>query len=286
LLLRLVGPATAAALAVIALLLWRMALTQPDGRLHVHFLDIGQGDGILITTPSGRQVLVDGGADPGRLLAELGAVMPFWDRQIDMLLLTHPDADHMAAQVGVPARFRVGHALDTAVSQANPDAQVWRERIARSGVALHIQEAGGWVDLGDGVALWVLWPPAGGFDHEHADNENSLVARLVYGEFSVLLTGDAGLPSEEVWLAEGAPVQSTVLKVGHHGSNSATGGDFVAAVAPALAVIQVGADNDYGHPHADVLEKLAGIRVLRTDRHGRVHLWSDGKRVWVEAEQE
>ncbi len=276
-----VGPTLAAALAVIALLLWRMALTQPDGRLHVHFLDIGQGDGILITTPSGRQALIDGGAEPERLLAELGAVMPFWDRSLDLLLLTHPDADHMAAQVRVPARFQVDYALETPMSRANPDAQGWRERVARAGAALHVQEAGGWVDLGDGVALWVLWPPPGGFEHEHADNENSLVVKLVYGDFSVLLTGDAGLPSEAAWLRSGAPLASTVLKVGHHGSNSATNDEFVAAVDPAVAVIQVGAENDYGHPNEEVLAALAGRMVLRNDRDGRVHVVSDGRQMWI-----
>ncbi len=282
---RLLSPALAGALAVIALLVWRVALTQPDGRLHVHFLDIGQGDGILITTPSGRQALIDGGAEPERLLAELGAVMPFWDRSLDLLLLTHPDADHMAAQAQTPARFRVSHALETPVTQADGAADGWRDSMIQGGASLTQQAAGGWVDLGDGVALWVLWPPPAGFEHEHADNENSLVVKLVYGDFSVLLTGDAGLPSEAIWLAETAPIQANVLKVGHHGSQSASGADFVAAVTPTLAVIQVGADNDYGHPHADVLANLAGIPVLRTDRHGRVHLWSDGKQLWAKTEQ-
>ena len=199
---RLLSPALAGALAVIALLVWRMALTQPDGRLHVHFLDIGQGDGILITTPSGRQALIDGGAEPERLLAELGAVMPFWDRSLDLLLLTHPDADHMAAQAQ-RARTLSGR------PRAGDADQPGQPGCARAGAStshapaqrVHVQEAGGWVDLGDGVALWVLWPPPGGFEHEHADNENSLVVKLVYGDFSVLLTGDAGLPSEAVLAA-------------------------------------------------------------------------------------
>ena len=178
---------------------------QPDGRLRVHFLDIGQGDGILITTPSGRQVLVDGGKSPQALFNELGEAMPFWDRSIDMLLLTHPDGDHMIGQISVPERFRVSHALDTAISQANADALPWRESLDGAGAHTHVEHAGGWVDLGDGVALWILWPPPGGFEHEHADNENSLVAKLVYGDFSVLLTGDAGLPSEDVWVRAGVP---------------------------------------------------------------------------------
>ena len=102
---------------------------QPDGRLRVHFLEITQGDGILITTPSGRQVLIDGGSSPQALFNELGQSMPFWDRSIDVLLLTHPDGDHMIGQIGVPERFQVEHTLDTEVSQADADALPWRESL-------------------------------------------------------------------------------------------------------------------------------------------------------------
>ncbi|MEZ4557725.1 MAG: MBL fold metallo-hydrolase [Caldilineaceae bacterium] len=228
---------------------------------------------------------MDGGASPQALFSELGAVMPFWDRDLDVLLLTHPDGDHMNAQIDVPARFDVAHGLDTAAGQANPDAAPWRAALTQAEATVHLQHTGGLIDLGDGVALWVLWPPPGGFAHEHADNENSLVVKLVYGDFSVLLTGDAGLPSEEMWLRRNLPVQSTVLKVGHHGSNSATGADFVRAVNPGVAVIQVGADNDYGHPTDEVLATLRGRTVLRTDQDGRVHVWSDGRQMWVETER-
>ncbi len=280
---RLLAPALAGVLAVLAVVIWRFALTQPDGRLHVHFLDIGQGDGILITTPSGRQVLVDGGKSPQALFNELGQAMPFWDRSIDVLLLTHPDGDHMIGQISVPDRFQVSHALDTAISQANADALPWRESLDGAGAATHVEHAGGWIDLGDGVALWILWPPPGGFEHEHADNENSLVAKLVYGDFSVLLTGDAGLPSEAAWVRAGVPIASTVLKVGHHGSNSATSPEFVDAVNPSVAVIQVG-ENDYGHPTEEVLAMLDGRLVLRNDRDGRIEISSDGRRMWIETE--
>jgi competence protein ComEC len=204
---------------------------------------------------------------------------------VDLAVLTHPDGDHMQAQIELPTRFAVTHALDTAVSQENPDAEPWRIRLADHGAVVHLQHAGGWVDLGDGVALWVLWPPPGGFEAEDRDNENSLVLKLVYGDFSALLTGDAGLAAEAAWLAEDTPVAATVLKVGHHGSNSGTGAPFVAAADPQLAVIQVGADNTYGHPTAEVLATLAGRPVLRNDLHGTVHLASDGQRLWVDTER-
>jgi beta-lactamase superfamily II metal-dependent hydrolase len=139
--------------------------------------------------------------------------------------------------------------------------------------------------------LQVLWPPPGIFlgdasqSEQVVDNENSLVMRLSYGHFSVLLTGDAGLPAEMGMLATGAPVRATVLKVGHHGSKGSTSTTFLRAVDPQVAVIQAGLDNDYGHPHAEVLERLAERTILRNDLHGRIHLYSDGRQLWIETER-
>ncbi len=281
---RIVGPALLTSLTVGGVLLWSAVAALPDGRLHVWFLDIGQGDGILIQTPGGRRVLIDGGASPQLLFSELGAAMPFWERTLDLAVLTHPDGDHMLAQADAPLRFQIAAAWDTITGQANPDGSIWRERMAGGGAPIHLQHAGGWADLGDGVALWVLWPPPATFSAESEDNENSLVLKLVYGDFSVLLTGDAGLPSEAVWLRQALPLTSTVLKVGHHGSSHSTGKDLVAAVDPQVAVIQVGAENDYGHPTAEVLENLAGRWVLRNDLDGTVHMMSDGRQMWVMAD--
>lgn len=279
---RLISPAAASSLALTTVLAWAAVGALPDGRLHLWFLDVGQGDGILLQTPSGRQVLIDGGASPQALFGELGAVMPFWDRTLDLLVLTHPDGDHMGAQVELPARYHVAQAIHTAHAAQHPDEALWRSQMANGGVAVVELAAGAWLDLGDGVALWVMWPPSAGYTGEDADNENSLVLKLVYGNFSALLTGDAGFASEQQLVAANAPLSSTLLKVGHHGSRSSSSPEFVARVAPQLAVIQVGADNDYGHPHAEVLNELAESVVLRTDLNGRVHVYSDGRVMWVE----
>jgi len=277
----LIVPTATSVLGVAAILIWWAALSQPDGRLHVWFLDVGQGDGILIQTPSGRQVLVDGGAKPQRLFSELAAVMPFWDRTIDLVVLTHPDADHMAAQAEAPTRFAIDTAWDTAAGQANQHGEPWRARMREAGVAVQVQSAGGWVDLGDGATLWVLGPPAAGFTGEKVDNDNSLVTKLVYGNLSVLFTGDAGSLAEQALLATHAPLTAIVLKVGHHGSQTSTSPAFVRAVNPPLVVIQVGQDNTYGHPDPELLERLAGRRVLRTDQNGRIEITSDGQQMWV-----
>jgi competence protein ComEC len=278
---RLLSWSAAGLLAVSALLLWAALLTQPDGRLHVYFLDIGQGDGILIQTPSGRQILIDGGATPQRLLSELGAVMPFWDRSLDLLLMTHPDLDHIGGQTFVPARFTVTTALATAAGLAHPDAAQWQQQMNANNVVIQQQAQGGWLDLGDGVALWMLWPTAAGYQGENADNENSLVTKVVYGDFTLLLTGDAGIPAETSMLNNREPVDATVLKVGHHGSKGSSSAAFVNAVNPQIAVIQVGAGNDYGHPNQEVLDRLAERLILRNDQQGRIHLSTDGQRLWL-----
>jgi competence protein ComEC len=244
----------------------------------------------LIQTPSGRQLLIDGGPSPAQLLNELGEVMPFWDRTLDIVTVTNPDKDHMDAQTQAATRFQITTALQTAATIANPDADSWRANVTSAGAELQVQHRGGWIDLGDNVSLWILWPPEELFtrdqsDEQRFDNENSLVMKLIYGNFSVLLTGDAGIPAEFAMIAADAPLASTVLKVGHHGSSGSTSAPFVRAVNPQLAVIQLGADNDYGHPHAEVLENLAGRAILRNDLHGRIHLASDGQQLWVETEK-
>ena len=275
-------------LAMVAGLLWWLALTQPDGQLHVYFLDVGQGDGIFIQTPSGRQVLIDGGDDSQQLYAELGAVMPFWDRRIDQAIVTHPDWDHIGGQVDLPGRFTLGQAIISENVRGHEDTQLWLAALDAENVPVVGLQQGAWLDLGDGAALWVLWPPREealrGLD-EDDKNERSLVLKLVYGEFSVLLTGDAGLPSEECLLREGQPVAAHVLKVGHHGSEHSSSPAFVEAVGPSVAIIQVGAENRYGHPDPEVLEILDGRLVLRNDREGRVHIWSDGRLMWVGTEK-
>ncbi|MDE0633616.1 MAG: ComEC/Rec2 family competence protein [Caldilineaceae bacterium] len=279
---------TAGIFAAVAGLVWWFALTQPDGQLHVQFLDVGQGDGIFIQTPSGRQVLIDGGDDSQQLYAELGAVMPFWDRRIDYALVTHPDWDHLGGQTDLPERFKIGSAIISENTRGHEDSEIWLSALGAANVPVEGLQRGGWLDLGDGVALWALWPPPEeelkSFD-EDDKNERSLVLKLIYGDFTALLTGDAGQPSESRLLHGGQPLAAQVLKVGHHGSEHSSSSAFVEAVGPSVAVIQVGAENRYGHPDPEVLEILDGRLILRNDLEGRVHIRSDGKLMWIETER-
>lgn len=270
-----------AALAVMAILVWLAALQLPDGRLHVAFLDVGQGDAILITTPEGRQVLVDGGPNPTRLLQELGSFMPFWDRSLDLVILTHPDEDHMAGLIPLFDRYGVERVLTGAPTLVAEEAQPWREAVEAAGISIVVAQRGMEIKPGRGVRLEVLHPGAELLSGTPSDdNNNSIVLRLVYGQTSALLTGDLEVEGERTLMALGISLAAQVLKVSHHGSGRATTSDFLRAVAPQLAVIQVGANNRFGHPAPEVLKRLAAAnaQTLRTDLQGTIELISDGQR--------
>ncbi|MDY6875639.1 MAG: DNA internalization-related competence protein ComEC/Rec2 [Chloroflexota bacterium] len=266
-------------LLVLALFAWRAL---PDGRLHVVFLDVGQGDAIFIQTPSGRQVLVDGGPSETALLSQLGRQMPFWDRTLDVMVLTHPDADHVTGLVPVLERYQVDTVVFREVEVESEVYDYWLQLLEAEGATVYQGEAGLHLVLDEGVEMVVLHPGAEPVSRTDADvNNNSVVTRLTYGQVSVLLPGDIEAVVEQRLVAEGA-LGSTVLKVAHHGSCSSTTPEFLEMVAPEVVVISVGADNDFGHPCAEVLERLKGLPVYRTDEQGAVEVTTDGTRVWVE----
>jgi competence protein ComEC len=269
----------AVALTVTAVLIWLAALQLPDGRLHVAFLDVGQGDAILIRTPDGKDILVDGGPRYTSLASALGQRLPFWDRALDLVILTHPDADHMTAAIQLFERYRVQRALTSPATTMAPEASYWREAATAAGIDVTDAQRGMQVALGRAVHLDVLHPDALLLASEPTDNNASIVLRLTYGAVSILLTGDLEAAEEENLLASGQPLSADVLKVSHHGSDTATTPAFLRAVNPAMAIIQVGADNDFGHPHAALLERLAaaGVQVWRTDLHGAIEVTSDGQ---------
>ena len=272
----------AMALSIAAAILWARAAGGPDGYLSVHFFDIGQGDSILIVTPSGRRALIDGGPEAdGASQALAGALSG--DRGLDLAVMTHPDADHGRGLLEVLDRYKVGMALS---GPAEPDDDIqaqWDQRLRKHNIASAEVWAGYVVSLGDGVELRVLNPPPGRVSGD--SNDNSVVFRLTYGEVSFLLTADIGHSVEERLLREDVELSATVLKVGHHGSKTATSQRFLDAVNPAVAVISVGRDNSYGHPAGEVVARLelrlgAG-KVYRTDLDGEVVVVTDGVGVRV-----
>jgi competence protein ComEC len=285
---RFVLGAAGAALAA-AILAWLAVLQLPDGRLHVAFLDVGQGDAILITTPRGQQILVDGGPSPAALTSALGREMPFWDRSIDRLVMTHPDADHITGLVEVLDRFRVDGWLDNGQTDDSALYAECQTLLAEKAVPRHTIRAGDRLDLGQRLVLEVLHPPAVLMPAPGASaNDNSLVLRLVWDQASFLLTGDVEAAGEQLLLGSGQKLEADVLKVAHHGSGGSSTDRFLAAATPRFAVISVGADNDFGHPAPDVLDRLAqlgDVRVLRTDESGTVEFVTDGQRLWIHTER-
>lgn len=271
-------------LALLATLAWLLTRALPDGRLHVYFLDVGEGDAIFVRTPEGQQILVDGGPSPATLLSELGEVMPPWDRSIDLVVLTHPDEDHMVGAVGALERYHVESVLDSAAWGEEARAAPWRAAVAGAGAQRAVALPGMRLQAGR-VLLTVVQAGAARITGKSEQNENdrSTVLRLDYGSTSVLLTGDAGQDAEDQMIAGAVPLHADVLKVAHHGSKSSSGERFLATVAPEVAVIQVGRGNRFGLPDPEVLARLAGITTYRTDLNGRIEITSDGMSLWARA---
>jgi competence protein ComEC len=267
-----------AVVLILATVAWR---TLPDGRLHVHFLDVGHGEAVLIRTPSGRLVLVDGGPSSSRLLTHLGRHMPFWDHSLDLVVLTHPDEDVLAGLVPVLERYRVGGLIEREVGCRGGLCARWRELVEASGAELWRGEAGLRVVLDQGLLLSVLHPGpelvGGGVSY----NDNSLVLRLDYGEVCVLLAGDISAEVEERLVGQEAWLECDVLKAAHHGDAGSTSETFLEAVDPGVVVISVGA-NYFRQPHRAMLERVEGLPLYRTDEDGTVELVSDGREYWVE----
>ncbi len=274
----------------VAALVWAVVLLRPGDRLEVVFLDVGQGDAAFISTPSGRQIVVDGGPDRLDMVRFLGENMPPGDRTLDLVVLTHPHADHLTGLLEVLERYEVGAVLERRVDYDGPGYAAWRELAAAEGALVVDAMAGQRIEMGDGAVVQVLGPPSRLLSGTESDVDNaSVVVRIRYGEVSFLLTGDMFRAAEAALVASGQHVQSDVLKVGHHGSRTSSSRVFLDAVRPTVAVISAGADNQFGHPHAETLEALGrhvspGM-VLTTFERGGVRFVTDGEELYVSTER-
>ena len=278
----------AAVVAVLAIGAATVAAADAAGHAdRIVVLDVGQGDAILVESRDGARMLVDGGPDPDRVLAELDAVVPPWDRRIDIVVLTHPHEDHVAGLVRVLERYRVGRVFEPGMQGSGPGWAAWDAALLH-GPPRRTLAAGARLRLGD-IGLEVLWPLPGTVPTAPAAtgtgiNDTSIVLLGDAGGRRFLLSGDAEEGVDPALVAEGLP-HLDVLKVAHHGSATATTAALLAATSPSLALISVGAGNDYGHPAPSTLARLrdAGARVLRTDLDGRLEVDLAGDAVTVRA---
>ncbi|MBN1922371.1 MAG: DNA internalization-related competence protein ComEC/Rec2 [Anaerolineae bacterium] len=251
---------------------------RPDGRLHVTFLDVGQGDAVLIQTPAGRQVLIDGGPEASRMLSQLGEQLPFWDRELDAVILTSPDAARLTGLIAVLERYKVQRVATGAEIGRGDIYERWLEILAaRDPGSVSVLMAGDVWELDDAGQLQVLWPLS-------EVEAGPLVLRLDYGEASFLLAGDATTVVEE-HLAQSSPtaLQAEVLQVARNGAATSSTPAFLEAVAPSVAVISVSADNYSGNPAPQLLARLLDTVVYRTDRCGTIEVLYDGHELKVES---
>ncbi|GAG83759.1 unnamed protein product, partial [marine sediment metagenome] len=275
-------------LVVIAILVSVAAATMPDDKLHVSILDVGQGDAILIHQGN-QQVLVDGGPNPQAIALELGKKMPFWDRTIELVILTHPSADHVTGLVEVLNRYKVKQVLHPDSDFESDIYDEWLRLLKEKDIKGTIAQAGQQIDLGRAV-IEVLNPQIPHLTGTESDvDNNGVVLHISMGEVSFLLTADIMWEAEFELITHRANLTSTVLKVGHHGSDTSTTPEFLAVVNPQLAAISVGDKNRFGHPTLEVMERLedriSSENIYRTDEQGTIEFITDGERLWVRVEK-
>lgn len=252
-----------------------------DNLLRVYFLDVGQGDAIFVQAPNGNQVLIDGGPD-ALVAQQLSKVMPFYDHSIDLMVLTHPHADHINGLLEVLRRYDVSQVLENYYPYQTPEYVEWNK--LKTEAQISQAQAGQVIDLGLGVRIFVIYPDqinAG--QPKNNPNDASVVLKLVYGENSLLLSGDIEAPLEKKLVLTGADLDSDFLKVAHHGSKTSTTQEFLEVVTPEAAFIEVGAKNRYGHPSPAVLQRLEnlGVKYYRTDIDGTKELILDGQNYFI-----
>ncbi len=265
-----------AALAVGTLIVWSwyFSLPEPDGRLRITVLDVAQGDALLIRTPSGVTVLVDGGPSGGALARALARELPLFTSRLDLLVVAAPRDENLGGLPDALGRYTVGRALVTRATGRSATYQALMEMLTDKKIEI-ISAAGLPVfDLGDGIALRVL-----------ADGERGSTLRLEWGLTSLLMPLGLDVSGESALLARGWAEVASALLVADHGSDEATQESWVQSVNPWIALISVGVGNPAGDPSPEVLQRLAGRTVLRTDEHGNLTLITDGQQLWVETER-
>jgi len=243
-------------------------------------LDVGQGDGLFIESPTGARIMFDAGP-PKSVFGPLAKIMSPFDKSIDAFVITNPDADHIGGLTDILKNYKVGVVFESGALTDSKIYQNIREEMKRQNITDILAKRGMRLDIGGGAVIDILFPDRD--VAEWATNDGSVVAKLTYGNTSIMLTGDATTKTEKIILSENSSAQlnSTILKVGHHGSRTSSSPQFVKAVSPEQAFISVGKDNTYGHPHQETLDILAqvGAKVFRTDLVGTIIMKCDTMKI-------
>ena len=263
-----------------AIFVWYAALAETRSGLKIAFLDVGQGDAIFVEAPNGNQILIDGGPNKS-VLRELSKQMPFYDRSIDAVILTHPHLDHYAGFNEVLKKYKVSLEMDPGTKNKGAGFYEFENLIKNKNIKRLYAKRGMRINLDKDLYLDILLPVMN--NENLSEHDGMLVSRLVYKNNYFLLTGDMEDNLENYLLVLGDDLKSDALKVGHHGSKTSTSESFLGWVNPDLAIISVGQGNKYGHPHKEVTDRLARFEIptLRTDEKGTIVLKSDGDKIVI-----
>ncbi|MBI5565985.1 MAG: MBL fold metallo-hydrolase, partial [Chloroflexi bacterium] len=255
--------------------------------MSVVFVDVGQGDSILIRAPNGQVMLIDGGRSISLANNLIIPQIKAWGAsQVDVLVVTHPDADHIGGLVGVLESFPVKLAALTGDQHATQIYERLLTNIRDKNIAALQVRTGTIIPFDSAVKLEVLGPDDALVNQDNT-NDGSIVIKLTYGQTSFLFTGDAEFAENQSILRNNLDVRATVLKLGHHGSRTSTDENWLRAVQPQLGIVSAGAGNPFGHPHAEVVAALnnLGIQYIRTDEHGTITITSDGTQLRVTSQR-
>lgn len=261
-------------------------LTKQPRNLEVDFLDVGQGDAILIKSPFGQNILIDGGPD-SLILKRLGENLPWWERTIDLIILTHPHDDHIVGFNEVLKRYEAQKIIYTGIVYDSPVYASWQKIVKDYQIPVVIIDRPQTINLGDNCNLEILYPRQAVYG-QGIDNLNnsSLVAKLACNGMKILLMGDAEQEEEKELVQASIDLSADIIKVSHHGSDTASSDEFLARVKPQYAIIEAG-KNDFGLPSLRVIKRLErlGAKVYRTDQNGTIIVKNSGSNIEVSLEQ-
>lgn len=260
-----------------------------DNKFHVYFLNVGQGDSIYLSGPSGEDILIDGGPNKS-VIFQLGKIMKFYDYDLDLIILTHPDSDHLNGFIDLIKKYKIKKVALTGIESNSSEYEIWQEELKKNNIPIYLVKKDTEILIGDEIRLKILYP----FNYlinqkESKDsNKNSLVMKLSYKDIDFLLPGDAEEEIEEQLLKNQINLEAEFFKIPHHGSRNGLGNkkEILKLINPQLAIISVG-KNQYGHPHSEIINLLKENKVnyLRTDEKGTIEIITDGKDYQIKTER-